>query len=49
MWKHYHVRIRHNRKNFLIVIEATSAIDAQRIAVADWGADRVLEVRSSGR
>lgn len=49
MWNRwYHVRIWHpNGKHFLIVIEASSAIDAQRLAEADWGKDRVLEVKSS--
>jgi len=34
-------------KRFLIAIEATSALEARRLVAADWGDERVREVKSS--
>jgi hypothetical protein len=51
MWKRwYHVLVEApNGKQYRVAIEATSAIEAQRAAASDWGADRIREVKTSPR
>ena len=51
MWRRwYHVLVEtFEGKRHLIAIEATSALQARQLVAADFGEDRVLEVKSSGR
>jgi hypothetical protein len=49
MWKcWYHVLVEApDGKRHLIAIEATSAIQARRLVAADWGEQRIREVKGS--
>jgi hypothetical protein len=48
MWKRwYHVVVEVDGRRHRIAIEATSAIEARQRVAADWGDDRVLEIRGA--
>ncbi len=49
MWKRwYHVLVETpGGKRHLIAIEAASALEARRLVAADWGDERIREVKTS--